>query len=195
MDLELSRETIRIMADYSWVCIPYGIAFLLALILIMTTKNKPPFVISSTGEKWSFTKGIVTIAFLIATTMNIGILASQWMFSGISNRVSGAGGSKIALNQKDEQEIRKGIMKDPSYLDRNAELLVGKVIQDSDKEIVTSVYTKDRHGTGCPHGLYIVRRVTKSLGTKNQENYQIYKSDSPELQNLLEKMNFDLSNN
>ena len=50
MDLELSRETIRIMADYSWVCIPYGIVFLLAFILIMTTKDKQPFVISSTGE-------------------------------------------------------------------------------------------------------------------------------------------------
>ena len=191
MDLELSRETIRIMADYSWVCIPYGIAFLLAFILIMNTKNKQPFVISSTGGKWSFTKSIVTIAFLIATTMNIGILASQWMFSGISNRVSEAGGSKIALNQKDEQEIRKGIMKDPSYLDRNTKLLVKRITPDSDKEIVTSVYTKDRHGTGCPHGLYIARRVTKAPSAKDQENYQIYESDSPELQNLLEKINFD----
>lgn len=105
MDLELSKETIRIMADYTWVCIPYGIAFLLAFILIMTTKNRQPFVISSTGGEWSFTKGIVTIAFLIATTMNIGVLASQWMFSGITNRISEASGSHIALNQKDEQEI------------------------------------------------------------------------------------------
>ncbi len=198
MDFEVSKETVKVMADYSWMLGIYGVIFLLPYLLSSHTEEDITSVNEMTGKRYVLYREIFSdmiVAIILGTGINLAILALSNAPNVISNKVSEASGCQVVLNQSNEQEIRKGIMKDPSYLDTNAELLVEKVTHDSDKEIITSVYAKDRHDKGYPHGLYIVRRVTKAPSAKDQENYQIYKSDSPELQNLLEKMNFDLSNN
>lgn len=178
MDFELSKT--NIVFEHPVIALVYIVIFALAMIWMN---------IVEIHDKERFGIGVKVIASVIITGIT-GTFAIV-IFGLCLNISKGILSSNITI--PDEAKIQKNIIQTPSYLDKHAQLLVEKTVQDGTGEIVTSVYAKDRPSKGSYQGTYIVRTVTKTPGKEEQENYLLYKGDSLELQNKLKRMGFDLS--
>ena len=187
MDFEITRGTgvFAFFYNHPWMIVIYLLVFLFTMQWI-TEKE------SEIKDKDGKLGAVGKIVFSVLGSGIVGSIVNVLIFIIVAAFTMGSSAPIQESDPINETEIQEHIKKDPSYLDKNTKLLVEKEDHDFDKKIITSVYVRT-HGQGCAHRLYIVRKTTKDIGNEDRGEYEIYKPDSLELQNILKRLNYDMS--